>query len=116
MHRIVRGAEPVGVLVVEAFRPDVPEQHPDRLVRGALEGNPEFLAHEAFSTVGADEIGGADGLAVAQLRRHALVVLVERDQFVAQFDGHVELGEPGAQDRLGPRLAQKPDVRVGHGR
>jgi len=102
--------------VVEGVGARVAEQHPQRFVGAALEGDAELLADGARAAVRADQIGGADGLGcvlACQRRGDAVVVLGEADQCRAEFDVHAEFGEPIPQDALGPGLAEHPEIRVG---
>lgn len=113
-HRVVGAGEPVAVLVVEAVRRHVPEQHPDRVVRRALERDAQRLADDAASSVGAHQVGGPHGLAGGQARRHPVRVLVEADQLGGRLPRAPELGQPVAEYGLGPGLPQDPRVRIGH--
>ena len=65
----------------------------------AFEPDAELLAHRARATVAADEISGAHRLVAGEISRHAIRILCEGQQFMAEAHGNV-------RHLLGDRLQQ----------
>lgn len=109
---VLHGAPDVPEVAVEIGGLDVGQQHALALVRLPREADAELLADGAAATVGADEIGAADGLAAVQCGGHTLVVLLEAGHLGAELDLVAQLREPVAQDPLGAPLRLHDQVRV----
>jgi hypothetical protein len=111
-------AELVPGLASQPLQDDVRDQR--ALAQGATgKADAQRPAHEAAAAVGAHQVAGAYGphaLRTGDARGHAVRVLGQADQGVAEPGAVAQLQQALAQDRLGGGLRHHQRQRVGLGR